>query len=299
MSRPRSRVRILLEYGLARAGLWFVGILPERPAYAVVGGIGRLFFRLSKRRQEYALRFLRAAYPEGKSDAELLALARVATGNIFKVSLDMVRSTKLIRQGKMRERVDIAEFRHAIERGPVLIVAAHLGSWEVGAMTVGLHTGEAHAIAREFKNPLLQRFLLDSRRAAGLHVHPKRGGIRPLTRALEAGGKCMTVVDQHQRLRGVQVPFFGRTASTERSAAKLALRLGCPVIVASCVRVGPGFEFAMTASEPLPIRATGDRDADVAAAAAVVNRGLEEHILRHPDQYLWIHNRYRDAEQSA
>ena len=98
-------------------------------------------------------------------------------------------------------------------------------------------------------------------------------------------------------MRGVFVPFFGELASTERSGVTLALRHGCPIVVGRCERVGKRFRFRMVFSEAFHPEATGDREEDVRRAAAEVNRRLEEHILACPDQYVWIHDRYRKPRQ--
>ena len=130
-------------------------------------------------------------------------------------------------------------------------------------------------------------------RLAGLHLHPRRGGLRELAATLRNGSVGLQAADQHQRMRAVRVPFFGELASTERSAVTLALRDGYPIVVGRCERVGPGFRFCPIFSEPFMPEVTGDRREDVRRAAAEVNRRLEEHILACPDQNLWIHDRYR------
>ncbi len=292
------RLRWIVEYSVGRAALFAVNLLPQRPAYAVLAGLGRLYFRCSKRRQGYALRLLRNAYP-GRPDAELRDLARNATGSVFKVVLDMVRVGPAIRSGRLRDAIDMSEVPADTPDPPFIGVTAHLGSWEIGAIAFAMFRGESHVIARAFRNPLLQRFLVDSRRQARLHVHPKRGGIRGLARALQRGCIGLQAVDQHQRLRGVMVPFFGELASTERAAATLSLRSHYPIVVGAAVRVGPGFRFKVVllpALRPVP---SGDHEADVARVAAEVNRRLEQLILAYPEQYLWIHNRYREVQSPA
>src|SRR5690606_23361154 len=143
------------------------------------------------------------------------------------------------------------------------------------------------------RNPLTAAFLKRRREAAGLVMHPRRGGIRPLVRALARRCPVLQVVDQNQRLRGVFVPFFGRLASTERSAATLAVRKGYPVFAGACVRSGGGFRFRFEVVPPFRASPTGDAESDVRAACRQINALVETLVLRHPDQYLWIHDRYR------
>jgi KDO2-lipid IV(A) lauroyltransferase len=90
-------------------------------------------------------------------------------------------------------------------------------------------------------------------------------------------------------------PFFGRMASCERAAVSLALRAGYPVVVGAAVRVGSGFRFQMVWSPPFVPQRSGDREADLLAAVTQVNARLEQLIVAHKEQYLWIHDRYRDG----
>jgi KDO2-lipid IV(A) lauroyltransferase len=281
-------------YVCARAGIALANLLPEPLAYGLAGSLGRLFLRFAPRRRALALATLRRAFP-GRPDAELLAIARRATGNLFQVGVDLVRATRWIRRGRLHERIDFGQAPAILAREPggVLGLTGHLGSWEIAGLAVAALGRETHAIAREFKNPLIQRFLVRSRSAIGLNVHPRRGGIRAVALALRSGKVCLQVVDQNQRLRGVFVPFFGELASTERSAARLALRLRKPIYVGAAVRSGRGFRFRVVLADRIELAPSGDLDADVAAVMTQVNRALERLILAWPEQYLWIHDRYR------
>jgi len=98
------------------------------------------------------------------------------------------------------------------------------------------------------------------------------------------------------------VPFFGRVASCERSAATLAVRRGYPLLVGCALRVGGRFRFRLVAGPPFVPERTGDVEADVLAAVRRINEHAEDLVRRFPDQYLWIHDRYRTrppAERSA
>jgi KDO2-lipid IV(A) lauroyltransferase len=269
--------------------------VPQALGYALADALGRLFFALDGRRRSYALRFLRNAYPDA-SDAELRRIGSRATGNLFKVPLDMARLTRLLaRGGSVRDVVDFREAEQAlaVAKAPLLGLTGHLGSWEVGAVAMAQAFGRAHGIARISRNPLLQRWILANRERGGLVIHPRRGGVRGLARALAAGGVGLQAVDQNQRLRGVFVPFFGQLASCERAAVSLALRFGYPVVVGAALRVGRGFRFRFVLHGPIHLATTGDRAADLRAGVLRVNQEIERLVRMAPEQYLWIHDRYR------
>jgi Kdo2-lipid IVA lauroyltransferase/acyltransferase len=289
----KVRYRDRVVYWLGRSAIFVAAAMPQWLGYGLAAGLGRLYFRCSRRRRACALRFLGAAFPD-RSERQLLRLGRIATGNVFKVPLDMAKLTRLLtRGGDIRSVVDVTPLAGMLPAPPYLAVTAHLGSWEVAAVTMAQIAGVGHGVARVFRNPLLQRWILHNRRRGGLHIHPRRGGIKQLAAALHGGAVGLQVVDQHQRLRGVTAPFFGRPASCERAAATLALRMRLPLVVGGAVRTGRGFRFRMVSEPAFVPPSTGDREADLRAAVAQVNERLERMIKAWPEQYLWIHDRYR------
>lgn len=289
------RLRDRIVHVVARAAIGGAARVPQAIGYGLADALGRLFFALDRRRRGYAMRLLRNAFPDA-SDAERRRIGARATGNLFKVPLDMARLTRLLaRGGSVRDVVDFgpAEAAFAAVAPPFLGLTGHLGSWEVGAVTLAQAVGRAHGIARVSRNPLLQRWIVANRERGGLVIHPRRGGLRDLARALAAGEVGLQAVDQNQRLRGVFVPFFGELASCERAAVSLALRFGYPIVVGAALRVGSGFRFRFVMHGPFRLAVTGDRAADLRAGVQRVNQEIERLVRMAPDQYLWIHDRYR------
>ena len=296
-------IRHGLEYALFRSLMFGLSHAPEWLAYRTIAGVGQLYYLTSKRRQEFAMRFLHRAFPSGKTDRELHTLARQSTGNFVKVSLDLILAKRRLQQAPLETYVEgLENVREILNNGPVLVVSGHLGSWEAGAMAIANTVPEAHVLTRPLKNPLVRRFIEDNRRSVGLHIHSRRGGIRAISRALESGAVGIQAVDQNQRLRGVFAPFFGKLASTERAAATLAVRKGYPMAICFCPRVGQGFRFRAEISELIrPDPTVPGEDISVAVMRLVrrINKALEDAILRYPDQYLWIHDRYRTQPDST
>lgn len=291
----KVRLRDRVVYWAARLAIGTAARVPQWLGYSLADALGRLWFRCDRRRRGYALRLLRNAYPDW-TDAERLKVGAAATGNLFKVPLDMARLTRLFeRGGDLAAVLDTSEAGPRLDRmrAPYFGLTAHLGNWEVAAIGVAQHAGTGHGIARVAKNPLLNRWILRNRERGGLVIHPRRGGFRDLAAALEKGGVGLQVVDQNQRLRGVFAPFFGEVASCERAAVSLALRHGYPIIVGGALRRGRGFRFDLVSCEPFVPERTGDKQRDLLAAVERVNREIETLIRRAPEQYLWIHDRYR------
>ena len=290
-----------LVYIAARIAIGIAARVPQWFGYTAADGLGRLWFRFDRRRRGYGLKFLRQAFPD-RPDHELLRIGSRATGNLFKVPLDMARLTRLLaRGGDVRSVLDYGNAAPLLASlpKPCFGLTAHLGNWEVAAVGMAQWFGGADSVARISKNPLLESWILANRERGGLVVHPRRGGIRGLAAGLERSGVGLMVVDQNQRLRGVFAPFFGKLASCERAAVTLALRKGYPILVGGAIRRGRGFKFEMVAMEPFTLQATGDRAADLQAAVRRVNAAVEQLVLLAPEQYLWIHDRYRTQPSAS
>lgn len=295
MSSSKIRLRDWVVYIAARVAIGTAARVPQWLGYRMATLLGRMWFRVDGRRRRYALRFLQQAYPE-LSEKQQLRLGSDATASLFKVPLDLARLTRLLdRGGDLTEVLDFTDARQKIDNleAPYFGLTAHLGNWEVAAVGMAQLHGRANGMARITKNPLLNRWLLGTRERGGLKVHPRRGGFRDLANALADGGVCLQVVDQNQRLRGVFAPFFGKIASCERAAVSLALRHGYPILVGAALRKGRGFRFELVAEAPFVPENTGDKQADLLRAVCQVNERLERLIRRAPEQYLWIHDRYR------
>ncbi len=117
-------------------------------------------------------------------------------------------------------------------------------------------------------------------------------GARRLLSLLKDGGHLGILVDQKMN-DGIAAPFFGRDAMTAPALAQFALKFQCPVVPVQAVRMD-GAHFRVIHHPPLEITPTGDTRADAAAIMERVNEMLESWIREHPEQWLWVHNRWPD-----
>jgi KDO2-lipid IV(A) lauroyltransferase len=291
--RRRPTLVHRIEFGLLSAGVQLLGVLPERFGYLLMAGLARLWLFAARGRQRLGRANLAQAFPDGLPERELRRILRRSTANSFQNLLDMVHAARHLARGTIAGRIDCSEFEGRLPGPPFLGCTMHLGSWEVAGLAIALSTEEAHAIGRVPKNPLIAAYVRRGRERVGLVLHDRRGGIRPMARALQRGRVGLQVIDQNQRLRGAFVPFFGRVASCERSAATLAVRRGYPLVVGAAVRVGGGFRFRMRVLEPFVAPRGAEVEADVLRTVALLNAAVEDLVREFPDQYLWIHDRYR------
>ena len=305
----------LLGWIPIRCVLFGLAWLPERVAYGFMAATGRFFFRVSARRRRIVLANLAQAFGEERSEAELFELGRTSTGEVFRVLVDVARTPRMMRRKDISERLDAAGAREGLALAedlapgtPVIICSPHLGSWEAASIMAAQVFGELYIIARPMANRFLQRYMLRTRSLVGQHILPRRGGIQAIRRGLQGGGHAVFLPDQNQRIRGTFVSFFGKLASCDRSPVLLSTMGGHPIVVGAALRVGGGYRFRMVLGQVfLPrVPEEGRREEMLAEGILQLNQALERLIRQAPEQYFWLHNRFRTrppetraAEESA
>jgi KDO2-lipid IV(A) lauroyltransferase len=191
------------------------------------------------------------------------------------------------------EGEDRARLAYAQGRG-VLFFTGHFGFWELHAIVHGLQLRPIGVLARALDNPRLNTLLEQVRQRTGNTVIYRQGAVRRVLKMLAAGEGVAMLIDQHMHSAdAIWVDFFERPAATTSTLAALALRTGAPVVPVFALPIGGGryrmiYEHAVEppASEgPDAIREFTQRCTDV----------LEMYVRRHPELWLWMHRRWRDA----
>lgn len=172
---------------------------------------------------------------------------------------------------------------------PILIVSAHHGVWEA-ATNILSFARPMIAVARAMNNRLVAKWMKKHHFRGPITVIDKQHGFSPaVLKQWQDECSAMTILmDQHAG-NGVMLDFLGRPAQTFTSATRLAMRYGYPVVVGSFVRLAP-YRYRLVAGEPLRFAKTDDR----LAATQLLNDRLGACIRAYPEQYLWVHRRWRD-----
>jgi KDO2-lipid IV(A) lauroyltransferase len=313
----RSAVRNWLEFVPIRLLFGVLGRAPQWISYPLVAGLGRLYLRLDGKRRCIALAGLRRAFPQA-GDKELLRIAYRSSASFARILVDVARMPRAQAGGLAARQaggpaggptdrpipdwVDCSEFDALLAEVaqrygdvPVILCTPHLGSWEAAITAAAFRLNPLHLIGRRMENPLLDRYLFERRSRFGQKVYAKKGGIRPLAQALRAGESVAFAADQNQRRGKAFVRYFGELASCDRGPIRLAEQFGAPVLIGAAVRVGRGFRFKMLPQDSFRVRGPdGDPgDPDAEEALQRLHRAFEEIVLRYPDQYLWMHDRWR------
>jgi KDO2-lipid IV(A) lauroyltransferase len=176
---------------------------------------------------------------------------------------------------------------------PLLALTGHFGNWELLSYLTGLFGLRGGIVARRLDNPFLDRFLSRFRSKTGQTLLDKSADYSRILDMLAHGGSLGMVGDQDAGPRGLFVSFFGRPASTFKSIALLSLEYGAPIIVVGVARIGHPMQYRHYLEDViLPEEYAGHVD----ATRAITQRytaALERMVRRHPEQYFWLHRRWK------
>jgi Kdo2-lipid IVA lauroyltransferase/acyltransferase len=286
------RLKHRVEYAAFRAGLAGGRLLSEGQAAAAGAALGRTGYRLGLKKRVVEGN-LRTAFPDA-DEAWISHTAQAAYSHLGRETMMTLRLSWMSRD-QILERTRIvgeAAVRSSYDDGRgIILVAGHLGNWEIGAAGMAARGYPITAIAKRAANPLFYSRILAARERLGVGVIDFQDATRPTLRALREGQLVAFAADQHAGRAGLWVPFFGKLASTYRGPALMALRTGAPMYLSVPLRQPDGsYEVSMERVEATP---TGDMDADVLRVTHEYSRRLEQAVRRNPEQYLWHHRRWR------
>jgi Kdo2-lipid IVA lauroyltransferase/acyltransferase len=267
--------------------------LPLAQAYRVADRLAGAFFHASGTRRNYGLVNVRIAYPD-LSERDRRDLLRSSYGHLARNLVDLARSERWTHD-RFLDHVSFQGVEHtdrAFERGlGVLALIPHLGNFELVKRAAPIAKFPLSVVMRPFNNrKLYAQFEAEDERT-GVIAIPHRGGTFQIIRTLRQNRAVAVLNDQYvRRGHGVWAPLFGTRCSTSPGVALLALRTGTSVI--PCFAVRDGFDHHTFCFEP-PIEPPAS--GDVMEFTAAHNATLERIIRRHPEQWLWMHRRFRHS----
>ncbi|MGD9588378.1 MAG: lysophospholipid acyltransferase family protein [Pyrinomonadaceae bacterium] len=296
----KSRPLVWLEYGAVRGLLGFLGLLPRRSAVAAASVAAGAGYYLLGGLRRVAFTNLTIAFPE-LDDAERRKLAKGAFRNLGRIIGEMSQFAKASREDVNRLiefRIDPEVYsaykRMQSEGRGVIIVSPHLGNWEVLVFGWAVYDAPMSYLARPLDNPMIERLTHRLRTKFGNRPIGKSNSVMKASRVLREEGLLGILADVNAHPKeGVFVPFFGKDACTSNGVALLALRTNSmilPMCAAWDEREGRYIGIHGPLMAPV---ATGDRKEDVRQTTAAFTAEVEKLVRRFPDQWLWIHKRWK------
>lgn len=298
MKRKKSKLRRWVERIFTKlvtaAFSLLVGRLPLGALRGIADGAAWLIRVLAPSRQRVAVDNMRRAFGGRFSEKEYRAIAAQVTRNICRTMVELLKLPYLsTAQVKSLMPLEGGEhIRTSLDRGQgVIILTAHYGNWELMGARLVAEGFPLTVIARDAQDPFTASMINRARRSQGMEVI-ERESLRAMLRALHSNGCLGILPDQHAAGGGIIIDFLGRPAATAVGVATLALRTGCAVVPVFCYRQADG-SLTTTVYPALELINTGAREADVRANTILCNEVIGERIKEHPEQWLWLHRRWK------
>jgi phosphatidylinositol dimannoside acyltransferase len=266
---------------------WVMARLPRALAYALAIVVARFAFLFARKARAVLHTNLGIALPE-LDDRQLRLVTYRNFRNHSKAYADLMR-LPVARVEDLRPLLHVEGLEHleaARARGRgVMVISAHMGSWEVAAAIWSSTIAPVSLFAEELEPRELFDWYRRTRARLGISVLPaNRSGLRKVLEALDANEMVVTAIDRDMLGTGVEVEFFGRLARIPDGPAALALKRGTPLLPV-CVLRNPDDSYQAIGWPPIFAERTGDHQRDVRRVTGQLVRHLEEIIRAHPEQW--------------
>ena len=295
LKSTRRYVRYTFVYWFVRFLIWLSNVLPRPTWLRFCGVLGSVAYRLATQTRNLTLKHLSMAFPE-KSPAEIRQLAKRTfrmlgknTGEIIRTS--RIRTLEELNQILITHGYENFEKAHAKGNG-VIFLTCHLGAFDLQVTNMAMRGLNPNIIGTPMKDPRLNKLLWNYRNAHGAIAIERGRETFRMIKILKSGGSVALLIDQDTKVKTVFVNFFGRPAATPVGATVLAMKTSA-AIVPTYVHLGDDGMQHMHILPEIPMRLTGNEDEDVRHNTQVLSDFIENTIRKHPDQWVWMHERWQ------
>ncbi len=297
MKRRRRPAVDYLVYLAVRVMVALAQAMSVEESYAFARFLAAVLYRLDRRHRAVGMENLKSAFGARYTEAERDAIVRGVYQHFCMMMMELLHIPRKLHRSTWRDQITLVGHEKVVDRllrgGPVIMLTGHFGNWELAGYLFGVFGFPPNSVARTLDNPYLDRFLRSFRERTGQKLIPKSGGYDQMLHVLRTGGVLSFLADQDAGQNGLYVDFFGRPASTHKAIALLAIEHNAPVVVGYARRVGPGFHYEIGCPEIIePSEWTGTAD-DLRLLTQRYTTALEQIVRRDPEQYLWLHRRWK------
>jgi len=297
MARNQSTLTSLSQYIPLRIAAALIGCCPVDLNMQSCKLIGDLYYKFNSKRRQRAINNIQASFPE-LSSSDAADLAKRSMEHMFQLFVaEGVQMPALITPSTWQKYVTFKDINQVTERlaksEPVIFITGHSGNWELLGYALSVLGYPIAAVARPLDNPLINDWVLNIRERYGLQVVTKWGGVPILEDLIQANTSVGFIADQNAGDRGMFVPFFGRLASTYKSIGLLAMRYNVPIAAVHAKRIDGRFSYEISMHDFIEPSDWADQPDPLYYITARYNRAMESMIKSAPEQYLWLHRRWK------
>lgn len=299
-SKFRRKLRHRTEYVFLLALMGIVRGVSLKASHRIANGLGRIAFTVIRIRRRVTLDNLRMAFPE-KSEKELKGIAVRAYKNFAKMMMEYIRFPIMDRETVLSlceiQGEENLEWAVGNGKGAVL-VAGHFGNWELmGAFLAHKGYPVSFLVGRQ-KNKLVDDLMNKYREGMGVKLIHMGVAVRGVIKALRSNEWVAMLADQDAHREGVFVDFMGRKASNHQGPAVFALRTGAPILFGSAIRRPDGKHLMV--AELLRFDGLTEVTAEnILTVTQAYTSLLEKKVREYPDQWFWMHRRWKTEPDSS
>ncbi len=303
MSKARCGPAAWSFYMVVRTTFAVMQIFPIDWNLRTARWLAGLWPRIMPRHRNRAISHLTAAFGESYTPAQINRLADRSLESVAMFAVEVVCLPRFINAFTWSRYIHLENLDEALElivggKG-VILVSGHFGSFEVMGHLLASLGFDVVALMRPLDNVYFNRFVVGTRRTHGLTLLDKKGAMMGAERILEEGKMLAFIGDQDAGRKGLFVDFFGRPASTYKSIGLLAILTGCPIVVGYARRQGKLARYDVGVQRVIHPHEWEQQDDPLRWITQTYTYAIEEMVRHAPEQYLWIHRRWKSQPRES
>ena len=279
-----------------------------RVVICIVQSLPRQFLEQQARKLSYFLTYrvnirrdvvhdnIERSFPEW-TDKQCQEVGRAMWEHLLLMVIEIAHAPRVIRKTTWRRHLRIEGLEQLIRTlwldRPKVVLSGHYGNFELAAFLFGVFGFKLFSVTRELDNPFLDQFVTEFRESRGQKILPKKGSAPDVAAVLEENGAIGLLGDQAAGRKGCRVDFFGRPASVHKAIGVFALSSEAPVMVCTATRREGLFSFDLRVEGVMDPRENLPEVEGLTEISQWYTGLLEEAVRRRPDQYWWVHRRWR------
>ncbi|MFG0250059.1 MAG: lysophospholipid acyltransferase family protein [Phycisphaeraceae bacterium JB051] len=298
MAKPKTKAAMWSQYLAIRAVEMTLCMWPQQSNMRFGAQVGRLFNLLDSKNRRRILYNLGFALPE-LSEQQRMTMSAQVTENLVKLFMEILHSPRALHPDSWGSlaMIQAPSIAPAVEllnqRKPVIMVTGHFGNWEIMGTMMALMGYDMDAIARPFDNPLIYDWMVGIREKRGLRLITKWDATDRMIEVLDGGGALAFIADQNAGDRGIFVPFFGKLASSYKSIGLLAIQKNVPIVCGYAMRLNDQMRFELGATDIIYPEDWQSQSDPLYYVTARYMRAIESMVRLAPEQYFWMHRRWK------
>ena len=291
-----KKIRYYLLYQLVRFLIAISNSIPRITWLKFCGSLGRLGYPFAGQTRNLMIKNIGIAFGNELNAGQIQELAKKTFEMLGKNAGDILRATKVqsvadVDKFIVTHNLDIYERAMAQKKG-VVFITGHLGAFDLQVTNMALRGLNPNIIGTPIKDERLNNLLWENRNRYGATAVERGKETFKLLKVLKSGGSVALLIDQDTKVKSRFVDFFGKPASTPVGATILAMKTGA-IVVPTSIYLGDDWKQHMSFFPEVPMRDTGDEEADMVYNTQVLTTIIENMIREHPDQWVWLHDRWK------